>query len=124
MHLIFSHNLTDEQKADAIKTLGTEEFIYLPNELQQKWSNVPPDLERLNDFLSPIITYLKTNVRPNDYVLVQGDFGATYITVNFVKQLQATPIYATTKRQVIEVIEQDKIIKKSIFKHERFRKYE
>ena len=40
------------------------------------------------------------------------------------KSLGAKPIYATTSRDVVEVREGDKVIKKSIFKHERFREYE
>ncbi len=35
MFLLFSHKLTQTQKDDAIKTLGIDEFVYLPENLQQ-----------------------------------------------------------------------------------------
>ena len=43
--------------------------------------------------------------------------------VTFSKNLGLIPIYATTKREVVEEKQGDKIVKKSIFKHIRFRKY-
>lgn len=123
LHLLFNHALTTNQEADAIGTLGVDEFVSLPGELQQLWSNVPSDSEGLNSYLSPIETYMKETVKSGDYVLVQGDFGATYRMVNLAKSLGATPIYATTSRDAVEVVEGDTVVKKSVFRHRRFRRY-
>ncbi|MDQ1245539.1 MAG: hypothetical protein QG565_1880 [Campylobacterota bacterium] len=124
LHLLFNHTLTVEQASDAKASLLCEKFVSLPQELQELWSSVPPDLKSLKEYLNPIKEYLGATVKKDDFVLVQGDFGATYMMVNFVKSLGAKPIYATTSRDVVEVREGDKVIKKSIFKHERFREYE
>jgi hypothetical protein len=123
MILLFSHKLTKEQQSDAIATLKVKEFIYLPDNLQSLWSNIPPDIDDLDKFLEPIKDFLKQNVKEGDFVLIQGDFGATYKMVNFVKKLSATPIYATTKRETQEKLIDNKIIKTSIFKHIAFRSY-
>lgn len=123
MFLLFSHKLSNEQKNDAIKNLNIDEFIYLDTELQQKWSNVPTDISSLGSFLVPFEDFLKSSASENDVVLIQGDFGAVYKMVDFSKSLKFTPVYATTKRMVEEVKEGDKIVKKSIFKHERYREY-
>jgi len=37
--------------------------------------------------------------------------------------LDLIPIYATTKREVSEKIEGDKVIKRSVFSHSGFRRY-
>lgn len=124
LHLLFNHTLTREQETDAVASLGIDSFMALPPQLQTLWSNVPPEIEDLSDYLQPIKDFLTQNLKKGDFVLVQGDFGATYIMVNFVKSLGAKSIYATTSRDVVEVREGDKVIKKSIFKHERFREYE
>lgn len=124
LHLLFNHTLTQEQTSDAKASLLCEEFVTLPQELQELWSNVPSGLESLEKYLKPIKEYARANVQKDDFVLVQGDFGATYIMVNFLKSLGTKPIYATTSRDVLEIREGDKVIKKSIFKHERFREYE
>ncbi|MDX4038019.1 CRISPR-associated protein Csx20 [Aliarcobacter skirrowii] len=124
MFLLFSHTLTKNQKDDAMKSFGIEEFIYLPKDLQELFSNVPNDLKKLSEYLTPIKLFLKQYSKEGDFVLIQGDFGATYILVNFAKSLYLNPVYSTTKRVTQEFEEDGKIIKKSIFEHERFREYE
>ena len=123
MFLLFSHKLTPEQEEDAIKSLGVREFIDLPLDLQNLWSHVPPEIEVLEDYLKPIFDYLKVNIKEGDYVLVQGDFGATCIVVNLVKNLNAIAIYATTKRNSVEKVIDGKVVKTSVFKHIKFRRY-
>lgn len=124
MFLLFSHTLTKNQKDDAMKSFGIEEFIYLPKDLQELFSNVPNDLKKLSEYLIPIKLFLKKYSKEGDFVLIQGDFGATYILVNFAKSLKLKAVYSTTKRVTQEFEEDGKIIKKSIFEHERFREYE
>ncbi|MEN5387899.1 CRISPR-associated protein Csx20 [Aliarcobacter skirrowii] len=124
MFLLFSHTLTKNQKNDAMKSFCIEEFIYLPKELQELFSNVPNDLRKLSEYLTPIKLFLKQYSKEGDFVLIQGDFGATYILVNFAKSLKLKAVYSTTKRVTQEFEEDGKIIKKSIFEHERFREYE
>lgn len=122
--LLFNHTLTSEQANDAKVSLFCDEFVSLPEQLQDLWSNVPPELESLSCYLQPIKEYIHANVQKDDFVLIQGDFGATYMMVNFVKNLGAIPVYATTSRNVVEATEGGKTIKRSVFKHEKYRKYE
>ena len=121
--LLFSHTLTATQKEDAKNSFGVEEFISLPKELQALWSYVPSDLVELNDYLEPLKSYLKSELKEGDVVLVQGDFGATYSMVTFIRNLGFKAIYATTKRNVIEREVEGKVIKTSVFEHIRFREY-
>jgi len=122
MYLLFSHTLTDSQIDDAKSTLKVDKFIYLPKNLQKIWSEIPPELDSLDEYLNKIKHFIKS-ANKGDYVLIQGDFGAVYHMVNFAKELGLIPIYATTKRESIELKQGNKIIKKSIFKHIKFRKY-
>ncbi len=122
MILLFSHTLSAEQIEDA-KKWGIYSFLSLPNALQDTWSNISPDLEDVTLVLEEIKIYVEKNSKKGDFVLVQGDFGASYHMVNYVKTLGLIPVYATTKRVVEEYFEEDKSIKKSIFEHRRFRKY-
>ncbi len=123
MFLLFSHKLTDEQIKDARESLNVDEFIYLPKKLQKLWSDIPPDIEDIDDYLKPIEDFLKKYAKPNDYVLIQGDFGATYKLVNFAFGNKLIPIYSTTKRIVKDINKDGKIITIREFKHCRFRKY-
>jgi len=121
MILLFSHNLTPDQKNDAMTTFGVEEFLPLEADLQKLWSNIPADLANLNDYLKPIKSFLKEVLNHDDMVLIQGDFGATCHLAHFVRELGGVGVYATTVRDVVEKQEGGVIVKTSIFKHVRFR---
>lgn len=123
LYLLFNHKLTPEQENDALKTLQVTDFVYLSDELQQIWSNVPSNEANLKSYLDKITKYVKKNVQKDDVVLVQGDFGATFMMVDLVRSLGGKAVYATTKRSVVEVMDGDKVIKQSVFKHEMFREY-
>ena len=120
MYLLFSHKLTNAQIEDA-KKLGVDEFIYLPEDLQRKFSNVPPELENIKEYAKDFEKFLE-NAKSGDYVLIQGDFGLTCHMVNFSKSKGLIPVYATTKRISKDMKKDGKIIKVSEFKHIRFRR--
>jgi hypothetical protein len=124
MILLFSHQLTERQKEDAVEKWHVQSFISLPEDLQKVWSNIDPDQESLADLLLPIGTFLEDVVSVGDIVLIQGDFGACCLMASHAKTLGAIPVYATTYRKVEEYTENEKSIKKSIFEHRRFRRYE
>lgn len=123
MFLLFSHNLSEIQLNDAKSNLEVSEVVSLPNKLQDIWSNIPADIEKLREYLLPIRNFLAENSQYGDVVLIQGDFGAVYQMVNFSKDLGLIPVYATTSREIEEFEENGKTIKKSIFEHIRFREY-
>ena len=120
--LLFSHKLTKPQ-IDELKRIGVNRYVYLDNDLQQIWSFVPTQEVNLKEYLKPIFEFLVNNAKKGDYVLVQGDFGATYLTVDFCFEHNLIPIYAVSKRVAYEKIEDGEVIKVSRFKHEGFRKY-
>lgn len=123
MFLLFSHKLTLSQENDAKSDFSIDKFVYLPENLQKLWSDIPSDLVILNKYLLPIKTFLKENSEFGDVVIIQGDFGAVYQMVNFAKGLGLKVVYSTTKRVIEEFIEDDKTIKKSVFEHIGFREY-
>ena len=123
MFLLFSHDMTPTQREDAKNTFGIVEFVELPNKLQFLWSNIPADLDDIGVYLEPLKAYILKIAQPNDYLLVQGDFGGTYNMVNFSKIHDFVSVYATTNRNVIEKKEGNTIVKKSIFEHVKFREY-
>ena len=124
LHLFFSHTLTPEQVKDAHEKLGCKNIISLPDDLQKKWQQIPPEGE-IDDFIiKPFIEYLSQETEVVDYVLVQGEFGMSFIIVNWCLKNNRIPIYATTKRVIIEEKQADGSVKKTnIFKHIQFRRY-
>jgi len=126
LFLFFSHknNFSKIQKEDAKVTLGVEAFVTLPSELQELWSNVPPEIEELATYLEPFKHYLQKQSIKDDVVLIHGEAGSTYTMVNIVKELGLEAVHATSKRNVVEKkIGNNKIEKVSVFEHSRFRVY-
>lgn len=121
--LLFSHTLTEMQKKDLKENHGVEEMIYLPPHLQEIWSNVDPEIVEDNK-LQKVLDYVIERSKKKDYVLIQGEWGFVYKSINFFKETNRIPIYSTTKRDVIETTQFDgTIIKKSVFKHIKYKKY-
>jgi len=123
MFLFFNHTLTPSQQDDAKESFGVEEFVYLPENLQNLWSNIPCDLEDLIYYLKPFEEFIHLNISEGDFVLIQGDFGACCYIKDVVESIGATPLYATTERKSEEVLEGDKVVKRSVFRHVKFRRY-
>jgi hypothetical protein len=124
MILLFNHTLTQDQKDDARRSFGVEGFVTMPDDVRKIWGQIPPHLNGLHEYLEPVKRWLADIAKAGDYVLIQGDFGATYLLVNYAKELQLKAIYATTTREAVEQTQLDGSVKmQHVFKHRLFRKY-
>ena len=124
MVLIFSHQLTQIQEEDARLNWGVEEFIHLPLDLQQRWSNISPVTDSVEESLEDIFNWIEKNTTTNDYLLVQGEFGATYQMVHWLKKRGYAVLYSTTHREAIENVGEDSsIIITHKVSHVRYREY-
>lgn len=123
--LLFNHTLTGTQEADARASLGVSAIIVPPSEVRARWAGVPPELDDLNDWLTPVFSWLADNAHPGDFVLVQGEFGATWLAVREAFRLGLIPVYSTTRRQALEEHLPDGSVQiRHIFDHVRYRRYE
>lgn len=124
LFLIFNHQATHRQEEDARASLGIERIVDLPPDLKDLWSQIPSDLHEIMGYLEPVKNWLKSYARENDYVLIQGDFGACYLMVNFAFVTGLIPIYSTTEREAAEEYRKDGTVNLvHQFRHRIFRKY-
>ena len=68
-----------DQILDARQTWGIDDFIprpKVPEDLQARWSEIPPEINTLNDHLQPIFDWVCHHTQSGDYLLIQGDVGA------------------------------------------------
>ena len=122
--LLFNHEITAPQEADARKSLAVKTIVEPPSEIKVIWKRVPPELPAIDEYLEPVKSWLSAQAQRGDYLLVQGDFGATYIMVNFAFEQGLIPIYSTTQREAFEETEKDGSVKLvHQFKHQNFRRY-
>ena len=124
LFLLFSHTLTPEQVKDASEVLGAKKIVSLPLSLQEMWSNIDPVGELNKRPLEEIALWLKENAKKDDFVLIQGEFGATYYLIEFCFDAGFIPIYATSRRIYEEIRNDDGTIeRKHKFRHVNFRRY-
>lgn len=125
MFLMFNHSLSKDQETDARHIWGTQlQFVGLPTQLKALWAQIPADKKGLFDTLAPFRTWLKSESCPNDVVLIQGDFGAAWLMVQYTLTNNLVPVYSVTARQAGEETAPDGTVKTThIFKHRMFRVY-
>ena len=124
LYLIFNHQITDLQRRDAIKSLGVERIVEMPTHLKHLWRNIPPDLPDIKGHITPVMEWLSTRAVQGDFALIQGDYGACYILVQFAFERGLVPIYSTTFREAIEECQEDgSITLKHVFRHCIYRRY-
>jgi hypothetical protein len=124
LFLIFNHNIKPVQESDALDSLGVQRIINMPSDLKSLWEQIPSDMEKIDDYLFPVKDWLAQNSVINDYVLIQGDFGACYIMADFAFDIGLIPVYSTTKREAVEEHGDDGTIKLvHCVKHQKFRQY-
>ncbi|MEA3360301.1 MAG: CRISPR-associated protein Csx20 [Thermodesulfobacteriota bacterium] len=124
LFLIFNHEITSVQESDAYSSLGVREITDLPLHLKELWRQIPPNLAEIKTYLWPVKTWLEQQAAESDYVLIQGDFGACYIMVNYAFEIGVIPIYSTTTRDATEEYDHDGSVRLiHQFKHQTFRRY-
>lgn len=123
LHLLFNHHLTEKQVNDAHESLGITHIEPLPEMYLEQWKNIPSTKPYLKESLYEIYDYLMHACKRGDYLLVQGDFGATYLVVQKALSLGVVPIYATTQRKSVEKVVKGKTVKTSVFEHGIYREY-
>ena len=120
MFVLINHDLTQEQKDQALKSFSID---YIINITDNTWSNINPADENILYALNTYKKELMLEAEASDILLVQGDFGATYNMINFAKNIGIKTIYATTKRIFEELTIDGKLVTRREFKHEKFREY-
>lgn len=124
MLVIFNHEILSNEQANYAKSkMNVDEINYLTNNLKSIWKQIDPHTEKID--LTEIENFILNHTHSKDFVLIQGEFGASYKIINFCFQHNRIPVYATTERKSEESINKEgNIEKRSIFKFVRFRMYE
>ena len=124
LFLLFNHEITPDQKRDAQVSLGVARIVDLPDNLKRIWRDIPPDSASIRAYLAPLQEWLGGCAVKGDYALIQGDFGACYLMVNFCFESGLIPVYSTTRRMAVERLDRDGSIRLTHrFSHRIFRKY-
>jgi len=107
-----------------LASLGVARIVAPPEAVRHLWSAVPPEAESLEEYLAPVVAWLAAQTMPNDFVLIQGEFGATCALVREAFRLGLVPVYSTTRREVVEEHDADgRVHIRHTFSHVCYRQY-
>ena len=122
--VLTNHEITDMQRKEAMSQFGCTKIITPPDKVRYFWANVPPEGELEETGIEDVIRFLESSSQTGDYVHVQGEFGATFFTVDYCFKTGLIPVYSTSERVYDERINRDGSVERyHNFKHIRFRMY-
>ena len=121
--LVFSHQLTENQKKELTEEYSVKKIEKLPDDLQNLWSNVIIG-ESYKENLEKIKEYISKNFHIGDILVIQGNWGYTYNLVKWAIENEYLPVYSYTERNVEEIKDGEDVKKISYFRHVKFLKYE
>jgi hypothetical protein len=120
---LLNHTLTDLQNVELESKFSATQIIYPPAQLQSAWSEIPT-VDELNPYIfKPFISWLLSNAHAEDYLVIQGEFGATVCMVEFSFSKGLIPLHSVTKRVAKEHKVGEKVYRNYLFQHICFRKY-
>jgi len=123
--LLFSHHLTPVQEKELANEWDATDLRRMPEALKKLWGNVPPETPSVREWVHPVLAWVASEAVPGDVILVQGDYGATFLAVFWALSKGLVPVYATTERLLEETVQPDgSVVQKRVFRHVRFRRYE
>jgi hypothetical protein len=116
-----NHTITPEQYDQLKESWGITVIHELPETLSNKFRDVPVDKINFRSYAEPFINWASAFKLKNDEpIWIQGEPGLTFTLVQGLKSKGLTIIHASTPR----IVSESEGIKKSIFRHCTFRKYQ
>ncbi len=122
---VISHEPSPEQIQELKTKWNAREIVKMPEDIAARWRSIPPNAESIEKEILPVKKWIDEICKPGDLVIIQGDYGASFMLAGYVKEIGNVPLYATTERKVEENIADDgSVEQRRLFRHVRFRKYE
>ena len=119
---LLNHELTRNQLSELNAKFGAEKIIYPPEELSKKWSQIPATKTLDMNIIYAVVEWLSP-AKVGDILIVQGEFGSTFMIVDYALKNGLVPHYAVTKRVAQESRNGELVQRQYTFEHVCFRKY-
>lgn len=119
---LLNHPLTQNQLTELKEKFSAEEIIYPSEELSKKWGQIPATQDLDMGLILDVTDWL-SSANQNDVLIVQGEFGSTFMIVDYALKKNLIPVHAVTKRVAQESREGEIVKRQYVFEHVCFRRY-
>lgn len=121
-YCLLNHDLTQKQTTELKEKFKVENIIYPSEELSKMWSQVPAAEEFDMNIIKSVVSWLSA-AQSGDVLIVQGEFGSTFMIVEYALKRNLIPVHAVTKRVACEQRNGEIVSRQYVFEHVCFRKY-
>ncbi len=122
-YCLLNHELTENQKNELFTKYNCTDIIYPEKELSATWSQILA-VENIDLNVIKAVTNWLGNAEEGDVLFIQGEFGSTFMLVDYALKHKMIPVHAVTKRVATEQRNGETIQRQYIFEHVCFRRYE
>jgi len=120
---LLNHPLTEKQENELLNKYNCDKIIYPSKELAATWSQIPAVPENDRSIIKAVTTWLDS-AEEKDVLVIQGEFGSTFIMVDYALKNKLIPLHAVTKRVESEQRDGEIVHRQYVFEHVCFRPYE
>ena len=120
---LLNHTLTQKQLSELGEKFNSTDVVYPEKKLAELWSQIPPEKNN-EEVVSSVVSWLKKTAVPGDLFIIQGEFGSTFMLVDFALKNGLVPLYATTQRIAKESRNEETVYREYVFEHVCFKKYQ
>ncbi|MCR4938720.1 MAG: hypothetical protein K5930_01265 [Treponemataceae bacterium] len=122
-YCLLNHELTENQEKELSSKYNCTKIIYPAEELKAAWSQIPA-VDRIDRNVIRSVTDWLDGAEKGDVLIIQGEFGSTFMIVDYALRKELIPLHAVTKRVATEKRDGEKVQRQYIFEHVCFRPYE
>lgn len=123
MFVVLSHTLTEKQIQEIKQRFHIADIVYPPEHLRKLWANIPPEGEWEEQWIKDLKDWLSQQLSDGDKLIVQGEFGAVFSLVSWLKNNGFQVYYATSLRKAEEMKQGGVVVTRRTFEHICFREY-
>lgn len=122
-YCLLNHKLTENQEKELSEKFHSERIVYPSQQLSEKWAQIPAT-ERVDRTTAQAVVGWLSDAEEGDTLIVQGEMGITFLLVSYALSHGLVPLHAVSRREETEVCEGENVVKRHVFRHVCFRRYE
>ncbi len=119
---LVNHKITESQEDELRRRFGVDAIILPPENVAGMWQAIPVT-ERIPDGILDVVKDWFSTMDSSDIAVVHGEPTAMFSLVNYLLDKEVRVFASVSERKVIDVIQDGKVCKLSVFEHVCFRPY-
>ena len=119
--IVMNHELTEDQEKDLKNNWNITHIWVMSTVSKSIWRNIPPNMDK-NELKKHIKLITEKEIKGFNFIIIAGELTACTIIIDAARRQNIRVLTATSQRESVETVSPSgETVKKSVFKHVRFR---